>query len=57
MKNLTFIKISMYTKKWCWQNLPFITLLNNKSYDGEKLINNGSDIGKQDVTLGGRVMN
>jgi hypothetical protein len=47
----------MYTKKWCWQNLPFITLLNNKSYDGEKLINNGNDVGKQDVTLGGKVMN
>ncbi len=47
----------MYTKKWCWQNLPFITLPNNRSYDGEKLINNGSDVGKQDVTLGGRVMN
>jgi hypothetical protein len=57
MQNLDFIKISMYTKKSCWQNLPFITLLNNKSYDGEIFINNVSDIGKQDATRGGRVVN
>jgi hypothetical protein len=57
MQNLAFIKILIYTKKRCCQNLLFITLFNNRSHDGEKLINNGNDVGKQDVTLGRRVVN